>query len=168
MTFTQFTEVDATEFSRQIAVNRYKYNFLVLEANNRFAVLHIADYEVCTLRRIDGVVVKQQTLLLAMLEGRKHRFFIEPRFDGVTVSRLVLKSPLRVGNICAVYRKPTEEDTKMLITLQDKDPLPTDRLWFLSPIATVHDAMDVASKIAAVETIASDLLGFPLKSVIDY
>ena len=38
MNITKFVEVDSVEFSRQIAVNRYKYNFLVLESNNRDAM----------------------------------------------------------------------------------------------------------------------------------
>lgn len=165
MNVTEFTEISAAEFSRQIAVARYKYNFLVLDEGKRFSVLHIGEYEICTLQRIDGAIYKMLTPLAIVLEGKGNRFFIEPRFDGVTVSRLVLKAPLRVGDICAVYRKPSKDDQQHGLAFYYKQE--STSMWFLSANARVSDLADVMKAMEDVESVANVVLRFPLNSVIE-
>ncbi len=166
MNVTEFTEISAAEFSRRIAVARYKYNFLVLDEDKRFSVLQIGEYEICTLQRIDGAIYKMLTPLAILFEGKGNRFFIEPRFDGVTVSRLVLKAPLRVGDICAVYRKPSKDDQQQpcLAIAYKKE---STSMWFLSANARVSDLADVMKAMEDVESVANVVLRFPLNSVIE-
>jgi len=103
LTIKQFTEVDPQEFTRLITFNRYQYNFLVLEANKRMAVLHISDTDVSALRLSDIGVIKTRESLLTLMGSYNARFFAEPRFEGITVSRLVLRQPFRINDVCLVF-----------------------------------------------------------------
>lgn len=112
----QFKEVSFYDFRRLIGTERYKHSFIVYNSiENYWGVLHIGDYEMSILvtDTNNTTPIKRPFNLYEDYSQlmSQCRFFIEPRFLGVSLARIILQHPLRSengGNSYSINAKNTQ------------------------------------------------------------
>lgn len=112
-----FNEVDYFEFRRLIGSERYLHSFIIYDIPAQsWSVLHITDYETHLLKTSENahqpMKISFDICALSLQDSsREHlRFFIEPRFLGVSLARIILQQSLRGESYTGAFPMPCEDN----------------------------------------------------------